>query len=260
MVRWRLMTRLQALVLFGVGVAAGSAAQGFALTLEGLFQIEAGPLGQEHHLGAGHFQQAAVGGVGDGLLLDRAVDDDAFEFPGLDGLQGDGGLDGLGEHLFDTGEFQGAAKAGEVARIARQRTLKVSLAAEELPIDVLRPAGTDRLVAFVVGVFEVEKTDHEPDRQTFASGGADAGAGQRPGGAEEVGAFGSLAGARLVFEGRCQCGFDVLPGHPGGQDREGVAHIQHGVQAAAEKVRCAHTTYPRNLPETDAITIDSGSL
>lgn len=36
--------------------------------------------------------------------------------------------------------------------------------------------------------------------------------------------------------------------------------IKHGVQVSVEKVRCAHSRENQNLPETDAITIDSGSF
>lgn len=75
-----------------MGVATGAAAQASTLTLERLFQHNARPLRQQDHLGAGDLQQSAVAGVGDDLLLHRAVHNDPLAFLGLDRVQGHGRL------------------------------------------------------------------------------------------------------------------------------------------------------------------------
>ena len=41
------------------------------------------------------------------------------------------------------------------------------------------------------------------------------------------------------------CRFDLAPGQPTCQHRQGIAQIDHGVNAATEKVGCLHTQIPQ---------------
>lgn len=52
--------------------------------------------------------------MGDGFLLNGAVDDDPFEFSGANGPGGDGGVDGGLEQFFDTGFADGGTKAADL--------------------------------------------------------------------------------------------------------------------------------------------------
>ena len=89
-----------ALELAGMGVAPGLAPQLLALFGEGLLELDAGVFGSLHQLGACRLQQAAVGGVGNGLVLHRAVHDHTGELLRLDQLAFNGHVDGLRQQLF----------------------------------------------------------------------------------------------------------------------------------------------------------------
>lgn len=89
-----------ALVLAGVGIAAGLASEFFALL--GLWSASdrcQSVLGCLHQLGARRLQQAAVGGVSNRFVLHRAVDDHADQLLRLDQLELDGHVDGLGRQF-----------------------------------------------------------------------------------------------------------------------------------------------------------------
>ncbi len=54
----------------------------------------------------------------------------------------------------------------------------------------------------------------------------------------------------LVGEFGCQRWFDSAPGESLRQHRQGVSHIDHGIQAGAEKIGCAHDQDP---PESNSL-------
>ncbi len=110
----------QALALLGVGVATGLAAQFLAFLDEGLLQGDAHDLGCLHHLAPGNLQQAAVHRMGNGLLLDRGVDDDQFELRWPHSLCLHGSVDGGLQQFFDVGFADGGAKAPQLGGIAGQ--------------------------------------------------------------------------------------------------------------------------------------------
>lgn len=70
-------------------------AQMAAILGEGLLQIDASVLGRQHQLHTSGLQQAAVGGVRNGLLLHRSVHDHTCQFLCFDQLEFDGHVDGL---------------------------------------------------------------------------------------------------------------------------------------------------------------------
>ena len=51
----------------------------------------------------------------------------------------------------------------------------------------------------------------------------------------------------LAGEFSCQRLFDSAPGKSLRQHRQGVSHIDHGVQAGAEKIGCAHDQNPPEI-------------
>ena len=156
----------QALELLGVGVATGLATQRLALALVGLLELDTSTLGQPGDLLAGDFQQPAVGGVGDGLALNRGVDDDALELGLLHGAHVHGSLDGGLEQLLHAGFAKHPAESTDLRRIARQTWLEIDLAAEELEVHVLRPALDQGLIALVVGVLQIQQRHHQANGQT----------------------------------------------------------------------------------------------
>jgi len=212
----------QALELFGVGVATGTPAQCAALFVVGLLEGQAAALGQAHELLAGHLQQSAVRGVGNGLLLHGGVHDHALQIGLLEGLQGHGGVDGGLQEFFHTGLAQVLAKAADKAGVAGQAVLKVLLATEELKQHVLRPALHHLVIAKAISVLEVQQAEHQADRQTRAPRWADAHAGDLGGGAKQVRDWRKTPHAGLAHEKRGHAGFDLIPGHAGGQHGQGV--------------------------------------
>ena len=138
--------------------------------------------------------------MGDRLLLHGGVDDHALKLGLLHRADGHRRLDRGLEQLLDAGLAEHSA---ESVRSAWRRTaagVEVELAAEELEVDVLRPALDERLVALAVGVLQVEERDHQPHGQPRATGGADAGAGELRGCAEKVCSFDNTALAVAVRE------------------------------------------------------------
>ena len=166
----------QALELFGVGVAAGLAAQRLAFLGVGLFARDAGTFGSAHHLVAGNLQQAAVHRVGDGLGLHGAVHDDALQIGGAHGLDLDRAFDGRLEQLLQAVLAQQAPEAADLGGVARQARLVVRHAANELPLHVLGPTFDQLFVAEVEAALKVQQADHQADGQTRPAGRADAAA------------------------------------------------------------------------------------
>ncbi len=100
--------------LFGVGIAAGFAPQFPAFLDEGLLERDPGELGGLHDLGPSDLQQSAIDRMGDGFLLNGAVDDDSFELDRPYRFRCDGGVDGGLEQFFDTGFADGGTKAADL--------------------------------------------------------------------------------------------------------------------------------------------------
>ena len=135
-----------------MGVAAGSPGVLGALAGVALAQVDAVVIGRIDQLLPADFQQAAVGRMGNCLLLHRGVDDHPLEMPGPDGLEVLGRRDGLRQQFLDPGLVEMVSVARQRRRITGQAGLEEHLAAEVLPVGVLQPALADRLVGEVVGV------------------------------------------------------------------------------------------------------------
>jgi hypothetical protein len=97
-----------------VGVAGRLAAQRLALAFVGHLQPDTGTPGQPGDLLARHFQQPAVGGVGDGLLLGGGVDDHALELGLLDRTHRHCRLDSGLEQRLDAGFAESAPEAADL--------------------------------------------------------------------------------------------------------------------------------------------------
>lgn len=135
-----------ALELAGVGVSPGLAPELFALFGKRLLQINPRILGRLHQLGARNFQQAAVCGVGDCLVLHRAVHDHALELFCLDQLEFDGHVDGLRQQLFHAFLAQQLAELDQSGGVAGLTVFIVRTAREELPTRRIGPARHHALV------------------------------------------------------------------------------------------------------------------
>ena len=149
----------------GLSVAAGLAAQRFALLGEGLLECDARALGGADHFVACDLQQAAVHRVRDGFFLHRGVDDHALELSGLDGSDLDGRLDAGLEQLLQTFFTEVAPKSSDLRGVARQPMFVVGHAAEELPQHVLAPTRAQLFVAEIEAVLEVQRAGHQANRQ-----------------------------------------------------------------------------------------------
>ena len=235
----------QGLELFGVGVAAGLAAQFFALFHEGLLQGDADALGGLHDLGARDLQQAAIDRMGDGFLLDSGVDNDPFELRRTYGLGLHGRVDGRLQQFFHPGFANGGAKAPNLGGIAGKFGLVVVLTTEVLLHHVLRPAGHQFLVTQVEGVLEIEQRGHQPDRQTRPAYRTDPGAGNLQRRPEQVAAGHHLARPTFAGNGRGQSGFDLGPRQPTRQHCQGVPQINHLIESGSEKVVGRHLRLPQ---------------
>ena len=111
-----------------MGIAPGLAVEIPALLGKGLLQSDAGLLSGCDQLGSGHFQQAAVGGVGHRLLLHRAVDDHTGEFLRLDDLELGSHVEGLGQQLFHTFLAQQLPELDQGGGVAGQPILVIGAA------------------------------------------------------------------------------------------------------------------------------------
>ena len=159
-----------ALELAGMGVAPGLAAELLAFLGKGLLEIDSDLLGGLDQLHTCRLQQAAVGGVGNCLVLHRAVHDDAGKFLGFDQLEVHGHADGLCQQFFHAFLAQELAKLDQGGGVAGLAVFKVPLAREELPGRRLTPARNHAFVGFVEGVLEVQQGDHHPQWHAGAPG------------------------------------------------------------------------------------------
>ena len=201
----------QAPELLGMGVAACLAAQFFPLFDEGLLERDPGELGGLHYLAPGDLQEPAIDRVGDGFLLDGAVNDDPFELGGAYRFGRYRRVNGGFEQFFDTGFADRGAKPSDLGGIAGQLRFVVGLAAEVLPYDVLGPAFDDVFIAEVVGVLEVQQRGHQPDRQARASGGTLAASSDLDRGTEQIAVGDHLPVTILTRKGRREGRFNLRP-------------------------------------------------
>jgi len=185
--------------------------------------------------------------MSDRLLLHRGVDDDALELDGLDGLDLHRRLDGELQQALQAFFADGAAKAPDLRRIAWQPRFVVVQAAEELPDHVLAPALHQFLVAEVEAVLQVQQAGHEANRQARAARVAHTAAEFHGVLAKQIGCDLLIDGAILTIELRRQRGFDLRPGQSRRQHHQRVPHVDHGIQARAEKVRCTHGANPPEI-------------
>jgi len=178
---------------------------------------------------------------------------------GLAAVHCHGRLDGGLEQLFDAGLTECAPQAADLGGVTGLFGLVEGHATEELPVDVLAPAFTKRLVALVEGVLQVQQRDHQAHGQTGPACRADTGPGDPHGLAEQVGAFHRASGAILVGEYRRQRLFDYVPWHASGQNGQRMTQLDHAVQPRAEEVVCAHQRGLANSQELHSIAMESES-
>ena len=190
----------------------------------------------------------------DGLLLDRGVDDHALQVFGPDRLDSHGRVDGGLEQVLQTFFAQVAPKPADLRGVAWQPVFVVSHAAKELPQHVLAPARGHLFVAEIEAVLQVKQAGHQADRQLGTPGIADTRALQHLLGAEHILAFEDLTRARLAIELRRQRCFDLIPWQPSRQHRQGVAQVDHRVDASAEKVGRFHPRFPqKSIPQMNVL-------
>ena len=114
------------------------------------------------HLVACHLQQEAVNRMGDGLFLNGSVDNAAFEFGGLDGLDLYRSFDGELQQPFHAIYTDGGAEAPNLGCVERQPGFIVLQTAEELPHDVLAPTRNQFFIA--EAVLQIQQAGHEAYR------------------------------------------------------------------------------------------------
>lgn len=183
--------------------------------------------------------------MGHGLLLHGGVDNHPLQVLGLHGLDRHRGVDRRLEQFFHSVFAQGAAKAPDLRGVARQAVFEVRAAAEELPQHVLAPARDQLFIAQVEGVFEIQQAEHQAQRQPRTTGGAGACARQHLRGAEQVVAFHHRPRALAAGELGGDCRFELRPRQPRGQHRQRIVQVDHGIDAAAEKVGRGHAQIPQ---------------
>ena len=118
--------------------------------------------------------------------------------------------------------------------------LKVRLTAEELNQHVLCPTLHYLVIAEPISVFEVQQAAHQADGQTRPPRWAEAHASDLGGGAKQVGDRRKTPHAGFALEKRGHAGFNLIPGHAGGQHGQGVAQIDHGIEPGAEEIGVTH--------------------
>lgn len=213
-------------------ITPGLAAQLCAFLGKSLFQCQSGVLGHFNQFGTCRLQQSTVGGVGNGLVLDRRIHDDALELLGLDQLKTNGDVDGLRQQRFGAVFAQKLPKLDPRGGITRLALYKVGKPREELPAWRFVPAGNDTLVGFVEGMLQIQQGDHDAQRY---SGTPSIGLG-RNSLAKQIKIGHRNAVARFAGKHVGHRGFDLLPRHARGQHRQRLAKIKHVIQAGAEEI------------------------
>ena len=148
-----------------VGVSAMLAQRLGALAGVALTQRHALVLCRLDQFASGLVVQPRVGRVRDRLGLHRRVHRDFGELPGLDQLQPQAQLDRQPQQVAEQLLTHPVSPLGHAGWIDGQVVLEIVLAAEILPVRVLDPPFTHRLIALIERVLEVVQPDHQPRRQ-----------------------------------------------------------------------------------------------
>lgn len=109
-------------------------------------------------------QQAAVGGMSDGLGHDGGIDDDSTHAGRLHKAAAPSSLDAgheQGFHAFLTDALPPSCQAG---RVDGQFGLQVGLVTDELPVRVLQPGVDHRFIRGIDGVLQVQQPSHQTRR------------------------------------------------------------------------------------------------
>jgi hypothetical protein len=191
----------------------------------------------------------AVGGVGNGLVLHRAVHNHPRQFLGLDQLELDGDIDGLRQQFFHPFVAQQLAKLDQGGGVAGLAVFVVGATREELPTRCVAPALDHALIGFVESVFEVEQRNHDAQRHAGTPGVALAPHCDRRL-TKQVQIGHGHASVRFAHEEVRNRGFDLLPWHARRQHSQRMAQVDHLVNAAAEEIvgggAGEHRITPRN--------------
>lgn len=201
---------------------------------------------------ASGLQQLAVGGVGDGFLLNGGVDNDAAELFAGNQLQCHGHFNGAGQEFFHAFFAKQFAELDQLGWVARPAVFKVFVARKVLPGGCFAPALDEVFITLVEGMFKVQQGHHQTGGQTRTPGIGDAATGNGRDRAKQVQVFDLLARLDLTRPALRKGSFDFLPRHAVGQDRQRVAQIDHLIQAVAEKV-IGHGAAFRNSQKTGSI-------
>ena len=111
----------------------------------------------------------------------------------------------------------------------------------------LTPAHHQFFIAEVETVLEIQQAGHQSNGQFGASSITATATNHRLCGAKHVLTLEHLADSVLMFELRRYCRLDLTPRQPCGQHRQRIVQIDHGVNAAAEKVDRLHTQIPQKV-------------
>lgn len=138
----------------------------FPLVGKCLLQPNACGLCRLHHLIASNPEQSRIRRKRNRLFLNGRINNHALKFLGLDRRRHHRGVDRRLQNLFDTPLANRASKAANLGRITGQSRFKILLPTEELKVHVLRPPLDHRFITLFVRVLQIQKRDHQPNRQT----------------------------------------------------------------------------------------------
>ncbi len=237
-----------ALVLLGMRVAPGLAAQMTAFLGEGPLEFDALALRGRNQLGPCGLQHLGVRGVGDGLVLNGGVNDDGGQAGLGDELRCEGHIDRLLQQCFHTLLADGLAEVDQLRGVRGPAVREVIHARKVLPRGRLGPALDNPFVALVEGALEVKHRDNQAQRQARTTRRRDTGTNHLGHTAEQIHVLNVATGADSLGKQVRDRGFQLLLRHARRQHGQRMAQIDHLIQTAAEKVgRVGHWAV---LPKT----------
>lgn len=148
--------------------------------------------------------------MGDRLLHDRRIHDHRFDAPVRDHPGLAACLDRLGQQPLHALLADPLAPPRQRGGIEREAVLKERLAAEVLPVGVLRPTGHHGLVRQPIGVLQIQQPRHQPRRCRRSS--------------------------RVRREEPGPLRLEKLPVDQGRQLHQLVAHVDHVGQTRAQEI------------------------
>lgn len=186
---------------------------------------------------------------GNGLGLDRGVNNHPRQLTFGDEAHLHGGVDGLGQEFFHALIAQELAEFDQGGGVTGLAIFVVGPSTKELPARGVCPALHHAFVRLVEGVLQIQQGHHHAQWHAGATGIAAHGHTLRLF-TKQVEIGHGHTGMGFAHEEVGHTGFDVLPGHAGGQHTQRVAQIDHVVEPGAKEIVCGgagkHRKTPRN--------------